>query len=150
MTGRQLFVCLLCLLVIHAAVDSLITITVYKGEATRSACTLHSNISVFIILLIRRYYYDYCRKTESTTPFRLTLMLRFATIISISRHAICVYVDIYFQNQICIQCISNARHTAYASLYVLCLVMRTCVRGRLNKKDGLTRHGNSHVKDKTC
>ena len=29
------------------------------------------------------------------------------------------------------------------------VISAECTGGRLNKKDGLTRYGNSHVKDKT-
>ena len=35
----------------------------------------------------------------------------------------------------------------HPTLLVICFVSRT--GGRLNKKDGLTRYGDSHVKDKT-
>ena len=40
--------------------------------------------------------------------------------------------------------------TTYSILCILCGIMRTKeTGGRLNKKDGLTRYGDSHVKDKT-
>ena len=46
------------------------------------------------------------------------------------------------------------RHSAYHDVIVISFQLAYCntsseAGGRLNKKDGLTRYGNSHVKDKT-
>ena len=43
----------------------------------------------------------------------------------------------------------NFRHAENFASFKVLLITDRDPGGRLNKKDGLTRYGNSHVKDKT-
>ena len=65
------------------------------------------------------------------------------------------YLYTTFQQHCIYRQISNIRRTKFQNLHDSRLVLQLPLPnplkpgGRLNKKDGLTRYGDSHVKDKT-